>query len=70
MRIVQALAEQHPETSLRTNFRTMKRVETYETTISCKEEIGVGTVQMGKGVEHGTIHSNKDGRGEMGLREE
>jgi hypothetical protein len=70
MRIIQALAEQHPETSLRTNFGTMKRVETYETTISCKEEIGVRTIQTGKGVERGTIHSDKDGRGETRLREE
>jgi hypothetical protein len=45
-------------------------VEAYEATISCKEEIGVGTIQMGKGVECGTIHSDKDGRGETRLQEE
>jgi hypothetical protein len=45
-------------------------VETDEATISCKEKIGIGTVQTGKGVEGGAIHSNKDGRREAGLREE
>jgi hypothetical protein len=45
-------------------------VETDEATIGRKEKIGIGTVQTGKGVEGSTIHSNKDGRREAGLREE
>jgi hypothetical protein len=45
-------------------------VEAYEATISCKEEIGIGTIQMGEGVKSGTVHSNKDGRREVRLREE
>jgi hypothetical protein len=45
-------------------------VEAYEATISCKEEIGVGTTQTRKGVESGTVHSDKDGRRETRLREE
>jgi hypothetical protein len=45
-------------------------VEAYEATVSCKEEVGIGTSQTGKGIESGTVHSNKDGRGETGLREE
>jgi hypothetical protein len=70
MRIVQALTEQHPETCLRTDGGMMKSMEAYEATISCKEEISVGTIQTRKGVESGTIHSDKDRRGEMRLREE
>jgi hypothetical protein len=42
-------------------------MEAYEATISCKEEIGVRTIQTREGVESGTIHSDKDGRGEMRL---
>jgi hypothetical protein len=45
-------------------------VEAYKATISCKEEIGIGTIQTGKGIESGTIHSDKDRRGEMRLWEE
>jgi hypothetical protein len=45
-------------------------VETDEATIGCKEKIGIGTVQMGKGVEGSAIHSNEDRRREAGLREE
>jgi hypothetical protein len=45
-------------------------VEAYEATISCKEEIGIGTVQTGEGVEGGAVHSNKDRRREARLREE
>jgi hypothetical protein len=45
-------------------------VEAYVATISCKEEIGIGTIQTGEGVESGTVHSNKDGRREARLREE
>jgi hypothetical protein len=45
-------------------------MEAYEATISCKEEIGIGTIQTGEGVESGTVYSNKDGRREARLREE
>jgi hypothetical protein len=45
-------------------------VEADEATIGREKEIGVGTVQMGKGVEGSTVHSNKDWRGEARLREE
>jgi hypothetical protein len=45
-------------------------VETDEAMISCKEKIGIGTIQTGKGVEGSAIHSNKDGRREAGLWEE
>jgi hypothetical protein len=70
MRIIQTLTEQHPEISLRTNGRMMQSMEAYEATISCKEEVGVRTSQMRDGVESCTIHSDKDRRGEMRLREE
>jgi hypothetical protein len=45
-------------------------MEAYEATIGCKEEIGIRTIQTRKSVESGTIHSDKDGRGETRLREE
>jgi hypothetical protein len=45
-------------------------VEADEATIGREEEIGIGTVQTGKGVEGSTVHSNKDWRGEARLREE
>jgi hypothetical protein len=45
-------------------------VETDEAMIGCEEEIGIGTVQTGEGIEGSAIHCDKDGRGEVGLREE
>jgi hypothetical protein len=45
-------------------------VEADEAMIGCEEKIGIGTVQMGKGVEGSAVHSNKDWRGEARLREE
>jgi hypothetical protein len=42
-------------------------MEAYEATIGCKEEIGIRTIQTRKGVESGTIHSDKDRRGETRL---
>jgi hypothetical protein len=45
-------------------------METDEATIGCKEEIGIGTVQAGKGVEGSAVYSYKDWRGEARLPEE
>jgi hypothetical protein len=45
-------------------------METDEATIGCKEEIGIRTVQTGKGVEGSAVHSNENGRGEARLWEE
>jgi hypothetical protein len=70
MRVVETLTKQHPETSLRTNFGTMQSMETYEATIRCKEEIGIGTSQMREGIESCTVHGDEDRGGETRLREE
>jgi hypothetical protein len=64
------LTEQHPKTALRTRGGTMHSLETYEATISGEEEVGIGTSQTRKGVERGTVHSNKHGRREARLWEE
>jgi hypothetical protein len=70
MRIVEPLTKQHPKTSLTTNVGTMQSTETYEATISCKEEVGIRTGQTREGVERGAVHGDEDRRGETRLQEE
>jgi hypothetical protein len=43
MEIVQMLAKQHPNATLRTTLSTMHSMVTYETAISGKEQIGIRT---------------------------
>jgi hypothetical protein len=45
-------------------------VEADEVMIGPEEEISVGTVQAGEGVEGSAVYSNKDWRGEARLRKE
>jgi hypothetical protein len=47
MRIIEVLAKQHSKTALRTAFSTMYSVVTREATIGSKEQVCVGTGQMG-----------------------
>jgi hypothetical protein len=70
MRVIETLTKQHPEALLRTDFGMMQSMETYEATIRCKEEVGVGTSQTRQGIESRTVHGNEDRGGETRLQEE
>jgi hypothetical protein len=43
MRVIKTLAEQHPNTLLRTTFGTVQSMETDEATVCCEEEVSVRT---------------------------
>jgi hypothetical protein len=60
MRVVETLTRQHPETSLRTDFRTMQSLETDEAMIRCKEKVGIGTCQMREHIKSCTVYGYKD----------
>jgi hypothetical protein len=70
MGVVETLTKQHPKTSLRTDFRTVQSLETYEATIRCKEKVGIGTCQMREHIKSCTIHCHEDRRRETRLWKE
>jgi hypothetical protein len=45
----------------------MHSLKAYETTVGGETQVGVGTGQTRQSIEHDTIHSNEDGRGEARL---
>jgi hypothetical protein len=67
MGIIQALAKEHPITTLGTTLCTMWGVETDETTVGGEEQIRVGTHQSRHSVKHYTIDSHEYWSGEAGL---
>jgi hypothetical protein len=60
MRIVKALAKQHSNTMLRAVLSTMYSVVAHKAMIGHKEQIRIGTSELGQHVEHYTIHGRKD----------
>jgi hypothetical protein len=67
MGIVQALAEEHPVTTLGTTLRTMQGVETDETAVSSEEQIRVGTRQSRQSIKSYTINGHEYGSREARL---
>jgi hypothetical protein len=67
MGIIQSFTEQHPQTALGTDLRTMHILEAYETTIGSKTKVSVGARQARQGIEGDTVHADEDGRRETGL---
>jgi hypothetical protein len=70
MRVIERLAEQRHNTTLRTTLRMVQGMEADETTVCCEEEVGVRTSQPRKRIEHSTIQSDEDGRRGTRLQEE
>jgi hypothetical protein len=67
MGIIQALAKEHPVTTLGTTLRTMQGVETNETAVGGEEQICVGTHQSRQSIERDTVNGHKDWSGEVRL---
>jgi hypothetical protein len=67
MRIIQALAKEHPVTMLRTALRKVQGVMTYEAAVGREEQISIRTSQLAQSIKHYTIYGREDQSREMGL---
>jgi hypothetical protein len=65
MDIIQPTTQQHPQTTLGANVRTMIGYVTSETMFGRKTQIGVGATQTGESIKGDTVHRDEHWKGEQ-----